>query len=193
MKDVFLSIDLDYWDCISWDNYTNYKPLIKRNLLFNYLIKNNIPVSIYLTHDKMLRQINESKCETIINIDFHSDLTSIEFRGDLSEGNIFSYVSNRKNKTYIWLMPYYRVGILDGDGRCDNPRYEGNVFLERNWVYKKQIKTTNPNILKLEKIKEVGVCISPDWINDSRSFLMDVIYPLSNNKIKQWINKDEIS
>jgi len=198
MRDTYLSIDLDFFDCVSdGDAYgymwgtSEYKKYIRmsriRSTLFNDILSEKIPINIMVHHDHMVPFINNSGCCNIINMDYHSDLTT-EPREKVTEGSVFDFVEHKESKTYTWLMPSTRVGVPYGLGRCDD-RYDkrGNpidIFKKRYWVYMHQKKTINRKVIDLDKVKEVGVCISPRWITiNSADFIKNVIIPLASKEV----------
>lgn len=195
MHDTYLSIDLDYWDCIAWNSKKSYN-LINREKLFNKINKLNIPINVVWDHHNLLPLINKSNCTNIINVDFHSDLPAKGYNKltnvRLNEGTFFLFVKFKKNKKYKWIMPYRDVGFIrTGEGRCDY--YDGkderdDPFNNKYWAYKQVQKTTNTKI-DLSNVKEVGVSISPNWITmESHKFIRDYLFDKMNKTVKnKWI------
>lgn len=190
MKDTFLSIDLDYWDCI-YDFRRNKKFSINRYDLFKEIYNRKIPFQVYFNHDEMVDQINESKCNKIINIDFHSDLVDKKdfILCGLNEGTVFNAIHDFEEKEYIWLMPYRKVGIVNELGRCDQDNYnEENCWIKENFIYKNQIKSAGSKWLKLDDVKEIGICFSQNWVTkETYNFILNNF--ITDEKWKHIIEK----
>lgn len=68
--DIYLSIDLDYWN-----GSKNYEGMLN---VFKYALRNKTSVFVCFNHQDMSKKINKCKYGTLVNMDYHSDLTFIK-------------------------------------------------------------------------------------------------------------------
>ena len=187
MKDVYLSIDLDFW----------MKDYAKGDM-FEYLdsvLNRNIPVICVAYHHEMLPYVNSKKgLQELINVDFHSDLTDmkaseLEKSKQFNEGTWINFVNFRKKGKFTWIYPNRqcyidRIHPVDGEfrgyGRCD---VDANPFDYRNtqkiceWK-QARVRSIMPTKKEMERVVEIGICLSPNWIEhevllDSLDYLVD--------------------
>lgn len=181
MKDTYLSIDLDFWDCVTWDHWKSESFLIDlskfRCSVFEKIRNYQIPVEWFQDHHHMLANIIKTNCEHIINMDFHSDLTGDGPLDVLNEGNVFDHIIDSANKTFTWLYPYKDLGRRNSVGRCDHTG--ADAFLKKNWIYKKQQRTVDRSVIPWDRIKRIGICLSPDWVGS------DTYYFIQNDLPKE--------
>lgn len=111
-----------------------------------------LPIFVCCFHDQMLKDVNASGCNKLVNIDFHSDISTKP--PILNEGTWVNSVSWRAVGHYDWRHPC-EPGWRN---YChhDNPNpFEGCDW--RHITHKRGLGLYWPSI------KSVGVCLSPDW------------------------------
>lgn len=189
VKDIYLSIDLDFWKD---EGQREYEELF---FYLGNLFEKNIPIICVEYHHQMLPFVNRKKnLKELINIDFHSDFTDMTMK-ELEEDNLFNegtwinFVNFRKRGTFTWIYPnrscyFDRYKGIDGEcrgwGRCDikkNPFDYRNTKKITEWN-KAKLRKTFPTKNEINRIAEIGICISPNWITevmlkDSLSFLLE--------------------
>jgi len=178
---VYLSIDLDFW-C---DEITPYSATrFFRRLLSHF----GRPIMVALHHHHLVDHINSvTGLDTVINLDYHSDL--MDELGDsltLEESNWANFINFQnfrfKRGTYVWRYPDEKC--LDQDtGYChrvDNP------FEERctGWAHVK--KKEGLARIPWDCIREVGVCLSPKWLLDNPKV---VNYPIEIFNLYDWVGR----
>lgn len=167
-KDIFLSIDIDYWAMY-------YHGLnCHSNVMINYLNKIlnlSLPTHIVVEHQEMLPFVNKSGCDFLINLDYHSDITDSTERlqKEFNEGTWINYVNENQRKTFLWIYPEkvcYDSSInVIGRGRCD---VKHNPFTNKSlevcgWEKTHRRLRRLPTKQELKRVKEVGICLSPEW------------------------------
>jgi hypothetical protein len=161
---VYLSIDLDYWanHCLFSAKQCNtfFKKLADVNVKKFKFVKH---------HEGLLRHASDNNCDTLVNVDFHSDLTNLYSNGiksELNEGTWVSFVSWRKEGSFIWMLP---SKSFEEWGYCQDTtiirKFEDLNFKNTGWKkIKKQIGTRN---IKWKDVCAVGICLSPEWLEYS--------------------------
>ena len=103
MRDIYFSIDLDYW--------AKFNSTTDADSFFDQVFNLKLPCHIVASHEQLLPYIKTSKCRHVYNVDYHSDLADFgsrpnEGKESLSEGNWVNYVNFRhKGGEYIWFAP----------------------------------------------------------------------------------------
>lgn len=166
MDKIFLSIDIDFWahrtDCNVFD---------AEDVLDSIAVKARaalIPLSCVSNHNQMLKLVNRSGANTLINYDAHTDLADIEC-DEFNCGTWVGYVEWANKGKYIWKNnhgSHYYYGADCSAGRC---AYKKNgKILNSTWkeAWSKLIKTNNvkKDILSLTELVEVCVCMSPSFV-----------------------------
>lgn len=183
---VYLSIDLDFW-CRETTPHAATR--FFRRLLSHF----GRPIMVALHHHHLVDHINGVKgLDTVINLDFHSDL--VDELGDtltLKEGNWVNFINFQnfrfKQGTYIWRYPDKKC--LDQDtGYChimDNPFAQG-LREERctSWAHVKKKKGLAR--IPWDSIREVGVCLSPEWLHGNQKA---VVYPIEIFDLYGWAGR----
>lgn len=161
MKDVFLSIDLDYWMHDN-DDYDSKK-------FFNSLYsKTNVKkITIVRSHEEMTKIVNETDCNRIWNIDAHSDLfnfyptkKNLLFSKNCANWANFINIQKRIKGEYCWFAPLTRfAGACHGSDKCpfteeNNTRWKSLAVYEEHQIHN----------IDLKEIKEISICISPGYV-----------------------------
>lgn len=183
---TYLSIDLDYF--VDSEQCLKYiKKILK---MFN-------PICV-VYHDELLHDINGSDCDSLINVDFHSDLADNGPDLILNEGTWANYVSFKNNGTFTWVYPSINCYMVkrygqtyEGDGRCDikNNPFTRNCFDVCGWKKTRRLYQKFPTDKQLNNVEKVGISLSPDWINND---IFDNVFPfllergiISNSQFRQ--------
>jgi len=170
---VYLSIDLDYWNrgprC-----FGHMKGFLKQAL--GYVSKSRVHVMD--SHENMTLSINESGCDELINMDWHSDISNRfdpEFK-DCKEWNSFNcgtwvtYIDWKDKGKYTWIHPY-DAKYRNSRGYCHVPvgRKKHNPFnnvVVSGWKATEQRKHQKPeDIIPWSFVDSIGIAFSYDWIN----------------------------
>jgi hypothetical protein len=113
---TYLSIDLDYWN-----------GLRKRSIdtFFAHVFQLQLPIWIAPFHDQLLPHINQHDCDTLINVDYHSDIADFPALGrrrlPCNEGTWANFVKWKKKGTFIWRYSH-PICPTDWEGYCHNIR-----------------------------------------------------------------------
>jgi len=156
---AFLSIDLDFWchEC---------RPHKATRFFRRLFQKFGRPIMVAVHHHHLLEHVNNlgRGFNTLINVDFHSDLDG-ETPDELSEANWVNFVNFKEKGTYIWRYPeesclHSRTGYCHSDV---NP-FDRNLT---GWAGVKERR----GIARIpwDCIREVGVCLSPEWLAGNQS------------------------
>lgn len=177
MTPVFLSIDLDYF-CRGRRHQCD--------AFFKKVYALGLPIHAAYEHDHLLDVINSSRCTTLINVDWHSDLCDPPGGGwessDLNEGTWGNFVLWRANGTFIWRYPSLCC-LQTGVGYCHD--YE-NPFEVPVSGWAQTRKRQGVAGIPWGSIKAVGVCLSPVWIG-----LESVIRePIDRLGMREWLEVD---
>jgi len=158
MKDIYLSIDLDYW--------SKFQPSSNNaDQFFNHVFNLNLPYLIVLSHEKLLPHIKQSGCRSVFNVDHHSDLADFkpgeqQTASSLNEGTWGNFVSfRRKGGAFVWLAPS-RHCFQEGEGYCHihkDPFLFPNV--RSGWVSARKEIGWEKNI-PWHRVKAVGISLS---------------------------------
>lgn len=177
---VYLSIDLDYW-CRSQKRTCD--------AFFKKVYALHLPIHVAREHHHLLDVINSSRCDTLINVDWHSDLCDSPEDGwtlaDFNDGTWGNFVSWRHKGTFIWRYPRstclsLHVGYCHDD---DNP-FEMPVS---GWMATR--KRRGVADIPWDSVKSVGVCLSPTWIG-KESVIQE---PITRLEMQEWVKGDWLS
>jgi len=157
---AYLSVDLDFW--------AFYENQNSANRFFQRVMNLDIPTLFVIEHEELLDDINKSNLDILYNVDFHSDICSIEERKTEpgpTDGTWASYVKWRRRGHYHWIYPHYQRCYLEGDGLC-NGAEDLNPFEYTSKTEWKKI-THTPKITSIDwrRIRQVGVCLSPIFVD----------------------------
>ena len=165
IKHKYLSIDLDFWNTKRTEEHS-----IK---FFKKVAKLNIPMLLVDDHHHLLNDINESGCDYIYNVDYHSDLFG--FTGEVDKMNFLQniryylncgtwgiYVKWANRGTFNWIHPIDSCyNDKNRKGACwgcynDNP-YTGIT----NW--NTVVHSSNLDSIEWDTIRSIGICASSNW------------------------------
>jgi hypothetical protein len=108
-KTVYLTVDLDYWNT---ESEPTAGSMVKKVLSLN------IPVSLYVDHHMVLKDLKGEAFTKIINVDEHDDLPP-DLSDELNEGNWVGHVPFRESAIYEWRCPSSGGCACDGqDGEA---------------------------------------------------------------------------
>lgn len=168
---VYLSIDLDYW-CLSGSP----DPFFRR------VFKLGLPIFVAPFHDQLLPKINESGCDTVINVDYHSDMVDYPLPAEmmneccLTEGSWANFIRWKDTGRFIWRYP---SEVHHTDGYCHT---DYNPFADPCHCGWKSTEMSEGLVgVPWRKIEAIGVCLSTDWLRKAP------IEPITNRLgIKKW-------
>lgn len=168
---AFLSIDLDYWSL-------EHTPHAAARFFQRLYQRFGRRIMVAVHHHHLLDHVNNSKFDTLINVDFHSDLDD-EQPDELNEGNWVNFVNFRSGGTYIWRYPAGHC-LSRHTGYC----HTGESPFEHNLTGWSRVRQQfGLARIPWGDIQEVGVCLSPGWLNDHQS---SVHYPIETLDLFDW-------
>lgn len=199
MNSIYLSIDIDYW--MGHEKW-KMSGFLKRVLALG------VPIKVVISHEELLPNMNGSKADSLFNVDHHSDMaddlyergrkkeniyknfeTFFKRKGPtplkLDEGTWANFVKFRKKGTFLWLYPDEECWKGDfphnrGSGRCDI-QHSPFSKLSKEICGWKEVKRRRKRLLthkEWDKIIKIGICISPDWIDN---YVADEAFEVLNN------------
>lgn len=169
---IYLSIDLDYWNrgpkC-----FGHMRKFLTEAL--GYVPKSRI--NVIDSHENMIPFINESGCDELINMDWHSDISN-RFDPDFKDqegwnmlncGTWVTYIKWKGNGKYTWIHPY-AAKYRDRRGYCHLPLgRKNNPFNNASvsgWKVTVQKHHQAPErIIPWSFVHGIGIAFSYDWIN----------------------------
>jgi len=170
---AFLSIDLDYW---SRDSLPHAATRFFRRLYRRFGRK----IMVAVHHHHLLDYVNNRGrgFNTLINVDFHSDLSDDQ-PGELSEANWVNFVNFREKGSYIWRYP---------DGYCLSSHtgycHSGTNPFDCNLTGWASVQMRHGLArIPWDSIREVGICLSPGWLNGNQAA---VHYPIETLGLFDW-------
>ena len=181
---AYLSVDLDYWRASS-------KPMPVVNF-FKKVFALRLPITVALHHHHLVKDINARALEldTVINVDYHSDLADEDLKGwdrlEFDEGTWANFIHFRGDGNFIWRYPIPEC-LRWGEGSGGYCHRRVNPF-ERREVsgWKHTSKVRGLTRLPWDRIVAIGVCLSPGWLEDSISLLS---YPLEVLDLYDWLGR----
>jgi hypothetical protein len=181
---AYLSIDLDYWRASS-----RQTPVVN---FFKKVFAMGLPIMVALHHHHLVRDINSKvqDFDTLINVDYHSDLSDENFKGlgplELEEGTWANFIHFRGDGHFIWRYPILEC-LQWGEGASGYCHRRMNPFVDQDvsgWEHTTMIHGVAH--LPWNKIGAIGVCLSPGWLEDSISILS---YPLEMLDLYEWLGR----
>jgi len=154
---TYLSIDLDYWRF----HYAS----VGCTRFFQRVWRLGLPIYVTIHHHYLIPHIDESGCERIVNVDWHSDLAESPnpISDRLNEGVWGNYVSWRKEGWFDWRYPSEQC--TESGPRRGYCHDEINPFFDPSVAeWHKATKRLGLSGLPWGEINAVGVCLSPAWI-----------------------------
>jgi len=171
---IYLSIDLDFWNQGS-HSYPHMKRFLREAI--SYVPRKRL--FVVDSHEKLISSVNRSGCDTLINIDWHSDLSNRldpSFKDNpeynkVNCGSWASFIKWRKDGIYTWIHPY-EVRWRSERGYCHAPlRPENNPFLHpqlSGWMFAHQKRNKHPEkIIPWSFVHSVGIAFSYYWLSDT--------------------------
>ena len=160
----FLSIDLDFWN------------LYGTNGLLEFLVKvknSNKPIKLADSHEELLSFINKDKYDSIINVDYHSDIANND-GNKVCELNCGTWANHLKYRnSFLWVHPF-RVDFEDS--LCHSPQTD------------KFSPFVHPDIAGYSNVTKLGVRRIPSWIfNDVTSIGIAISYEWLSSHMKDRI------
>ena len=171
---VYLSIDLDYWRRQRAPNTCT--------AFFQEVWKLGLPIYVAMYHHHLLPHINAQDCDTLVNVDYHSDLVDLDPGRilDFQEGTWGNFVDWRHRGTFIWRYPFPEC-LHIGAGYCHDTRNPFEDPTAARW--QRTQKRRGLYGVPLQRVKAVGVCLSPNWLGRT-----DVLTePLTQLRIGRWL------
>jgi hypothetical protein len=186
---TYLSIDIDYWR-----EHTPWIAFQDMDRFFLKVIDLKAPIYIVNNHHKILRDVNRRKFDTLINMDFHSDITCYidrdggvyeyyqmpqkqSIKGDLNCGTWVNFVKNRTEGEFIWIYPKYEC--LEDDGRCEDIEgfWDSPQSKYHNWA-KITCQKGWSEYIPWGTVKAVGIALSSPWLfEELEVYFMLSIFP----------------
>lgn len=186
MNNIYLSIDLDYF--FMYYGLTQAEHSFITNW-FDKVLSLGITPTVVMEHHELLDSINDSSCDTIYNVDYHTDIDYEvgNCKVELTEGTFFFFVDNRKENEYKWYMPSRYECHSKGyyNGHCDG---EGKTFHKKYWIFKKQSYVQG--LPRLKNISHIGISISPDWIDyEGLVFAKEKLWDFMDDDLRMRVKK----
>lgn len=175
---TYLSIDLDYW------NGGSKKSI---NAFFAHVFGLELPLWIAPLHHQLVPDINHyPHCDTLINVDYHSDISDVDDRHPfpLTEGTWANFVLWQRRGTYIWRFPHTDC-LTPDSGYC---HLNANPFKNAactNW--RRVIQRQGLSGIPWHTIKAIGISLSSFWVEKWRNPLVPITERLG---IRHWLDLD---
>jgi hypothetical protein len=164
IKDTYLSVDLDYWHTAKDSNAGELTATV---------LKLCIPVSVYIDHHRVLKDLRGKSYVKVINIDEHDDLPS-DLINKLDEGTWVGRVPFRRKATYEWRYPVTGGSPCDGvDGDTTwgpesrrQRRKEGLFEIGREGIcgWKKLQRRPGLADIEFDRIAAASFILSPAYV-----------------------------
>jgi len=154
---MYLSIDIDFWNCLGVDNLIETLELVRDSGKLRQVCDN---------HRCLLKSVNKSGCTTLINVDTHSDIVSdsdLEYLRHskypiLNCGTWVNHVNKCLRSEFVWFYP------KDYGLRCET---EGNPFAEPEKIGWKTVQETPVSLFPIDLIADatdIGIAVSYYWL-----------------------------
>jgi len=170
---VYLSVDLDYFIRAHRGHCDAF---------FEKVYALRLPIFSACEHHHLLKSMG-GDFDTLINVDFHSDLCDTPeggWRGyQLCDGTWGNFVPWRRQGTFIWRYPNQDC-LNVGVGYChDNI----NPFEKRVSGWREARKQRGVTDIPWKDVKAVGVCLSPTWIGP----VSTIQEPIERLEMQDWL------
>ena len=163
MISTHLTIDLDYWM-----HHADFRGMRKFLKKVKSLPGIKQPIKIVKYHNFVLPIIG-SGINTIINVDYHSDIADLPHRylgaKDFGEGSWVNYATMKKREQYIWCYPRTECPS-DEHGFCHadhNPFDSEDPMTDFGWK-RLSMRKGLPTEEMLSTVRSVSICVSPNWL-----------------------------
>ena len=175
---TYLSIDLDYWNGLRRRSI---------DIFFKHVFQLGLPIWVAPFHDQLLPHINQHDCDTLINVDYHSDISDYEPRRlPLTGGTWANFVKWKKHGTFIWRYPQAECLSHDG-GYCHLHKNPFKNAACARWG--ECLNRAGLRGIPWHTVKAVGVSLSAFWINRRNNPLLPITRVLG---IDHWLKWDWI-
>lgn len=133
-------------------------------------------------HHHLVSHINSANVDMVINLDSHSDLDYDDPSMTLEEGNWVNFVGGREHGTYDWRYPRDSC-LTRRTGYChhDNKPFEQ---VDSGWAHVK--KRRGLARIPWASIAAVGVCLSPEWLDENQEA---VSFPIETLNYLEWCGR----
>jgi len=178
----YLSVDLDYW--------TNLATQRSSKQFFRKLMGLDVPLMVVKHHQFILNDlhINKPKDNTLINIDYHSDISSENYTEPkrLNCGNWADFVKWRRTGNFIWVYPDKEECYTDLAGICDGTLskmpFESHPVITNMNKWKNLEHFEGAFNVDLNAVERICVAISPDYyrlktVRDIMHMLIEQVPP----------------
>lgn len=179
---TYLSIDLDFWNQ-GRKSFPHMRKFL-RQAKDSVSSKNLLIVD---SHEELLPHVNESGCDNLINVDWHSDISNRfdptrreKAWKDLNCGTWVTFVKFRRTGMFTWIHPY-KATERSARGYCHYPHTpKHNPFVNPTlggWNALQERKHRHPEaLIDWWSVHAVGICFSYDWV---RYTLKDELYQIA--------------
>ncbi len=151
---TYLSIDIDYWNGLSIQSILRF---------FENLLALSCPLLLVNDHHSLLHDMNQSDCDTLINVDYHSDVS--DQPDTLNCGTWGNFVNWQHRGTFVWRYPSKECVRYGGWGGYCHEKH--NPFEEPITQWAKIRKQQGICHLPWSTIHRIGVAWSLDWLHDN--------------------------
>ena len=155
----------------------------------------NLDTLVVNSHEKLLKHINQSNCSTLINLDFHSDLSNDCVDLEYNEGTWANFVKWQLTGNFLWLYPNHYQCIVNQDGLCNSEDFDPFIDKVCGWktVERKHgyVDLFDNNLLN--NVKFIGITTSYSWLTREQfkaSYLRKLIKCGKNQSIEDRIYKN---
>lgn len=162
MRDVLLSVDLDFWR-------ESRKPAKE---FFKSLFESGLKICVSVDHHDLLPFVNSfPECRKLINIDYHSDICPDQTAREegLTCGDWVNFVDWPRKEEYIWIYPsekcaanYEKGNTGTYSGWCHAPDEDPFKKGETEWEKCTTVLRLIPRDI-LKEICSIAICLSPDY------------------------------
>jgi hypothetical protein len=154
---TYLSVDLDYWNGRSPSEAPRF---------FAQVLSLRLPIVVACEHHHLLSHVNKTQCDTLINVDYHSDVVDTFLAQEscpyVSDGTWVNGVLWRHRGRYEWRCPGKKC-LSVHEGYCHeigrNPFRRSELCGWRECKYRVGLGD-----LRWGSIVAVGVSVSPYWL-----------------------------
>lgn len=182
---TYLSLDLDFFNAAGKGVEPTFCNLVENRLeaVGRFIRRHNIPATAVMNHQQMLRFVNESGCDTLLNVDSHSDLAERNV-DEFNCGTWVTFVDWRSKGRFVWhhgFATYY--GDCSGDanlfGEKQTPKYRSKTS---GWKAVEHVRSEVMPALTRD-ITHIGVCLSPSYVD---------FVDLSYDMMMSWCRKYDV-
>ena len=121
-RDVYLSVDLDYWA-----KFLRYANPCSASLFLRRVARSGRPITVGVSHEELLEDLDGRSYQWLINVDTHDDIEKSAYipQGySPKEGDWATHVPFRESAIYEWRFPSHYWCVRKRNGLCsDDPRF----------------------------------------------------------------------